>query len=181
MTQMRHTLRSVAVLSGFLAISTGRAQDTRALVRYVDSVSNAAVAEHRTAGVSIAIVKNGRTVLAKGYGFADLENDVPATQQTVYRIGSVTKQFTSSAIMRLMEQGKLSLDDTLQKFLPDFPTHGYHVTVRNLLNHTSGIKNYTSLGPKWAKVMRLDLPPDSMVALFANELTVVSSTPNRSA
>ena len=71
--------------------------------------------------------------------------------------------------MRLMEQGKLSLDDTLQKFLPDFPTQGNRVTVRHLLNHTSGIKSYTSLGPKWARVVRLDLATDSMVALFANE------------
>ena len=135
----------------------------------MDSVANAAVAEHRTAGVSVAVVKNGRTVLAKGYGFADLENDVPATPETVYRIGSITKQFTSAAIMRLMEQGKLSLDDTLQKFLPNFPSQGNRVTVRHLLNHTSGIKSYTSLGPKWARVMRLDLVPDSLVALFANE------------
>jgi len=167
---MRHTYGS-ALLAFALATTaaTARAQDTRALVRYVDSVATAAVTEHRTAGVSVAVVKNGRTVLAKGYGFADLENDVPATVETVYRIGSITKQFTSAAIMRLMEQGKLSLDDTLQKFLRNFPTQGNRVTVRHLLNHTSGIKSYTSLGPKWARVVRLDLAPDSLVALFANE------------
>ena len=94
---------------------------------------------------------------------------MPATAETVYRIGSITKQFTSAAIMRLMEQGKLSLDDTLQKFLPNFPTQGNRVTVRHLLNHTSGIKSYTSLGPKWQRVVRLDLATDSLVALFANE------------
>ena len=158
-----------ALLAGVLAITTARAQDTRALVRYVDSVANDAVAQHRTAGVSVAVVKNGRTVLAKGYGFADLENDVPATAETVYRIGSITKQFTAAGIMRLIEQGKLSLDDTLQKFLPNFPTQGNRVTVRHLLNHTSGIKSYTSLGPKWQRLMRIDLVPDSLVALFANE------------
>jgi D-alanyl-D-alanine carboxypeptidase len=165
---MRH-MYGAALLAGALATPRARAQDTQALVHYVDSVATATVAEHRTAGVSIAMVKNARTVLAKGYGFADLENDVPATAETVYRIGSITKQFTSAAIMRLMEQGKLSLDDTLQKFLPAFPTQGNRVTVRHLLNHTSGIKSYTSLGPKWARVMRLDLAPDSLVALFANE------------
>jgi CubicO group peptidase (beta-lactamase class C family) len=158
-----------ALLVGALATSPVRAQDSRALVHFVDSVATAAVAEHRTAGVSVAVVKGGRTVLAKGYGFADLENDVPANAETVYRIGSITKQFTSAAIMRLMEQNKLSLDDTLQKFLPNFPSQGNHVTVRHLLNHTSGIKSYTSLGPKWARGMRLDLSPDSMVTLFANE------------
>jgi len=165
---MRHTY-GAALLAGALATPAARAQDTRALVHYVDSVATAAVAEHRTAGVSVAVVKNGRTVLAKGYGFADLENDVPATAETVYRIGSITKQFTSAAIMKLIEQGKLSLDDTLQKFLPNFPTQRNRVTVRHLLNHTSGIKSYTSLGPRWARVVRLDLAPDSVVALFANE------------
>ena len=164
----RHTY-GLALLAAALATTAARAQDTRALVRYVDSVANAAVTEHRTAGVSVAVVKNGRTVLAKGYGFADLENDVPATAQTVYRIGSVTKQFTSAAIMRLVEQGKVSLDDTLQKFLPNFPTQGNRVTVRHLLNHTSGIKSYTSLGSKWQRINRLDLATDSLVALFATE------------
>ena len=165
---MRH-MYGPALLGAALATNVAPAQDTRALVRYVDSVATAAVAEHRTAGVSVAVVKNGRTVLAKGYGFADLENDVPATAETVYRIGSVTKQFTSAATMRLVEQGKVSLDDTLQKFLPNFPTQGNRVTVRHLLNHTSGIKSYTSLGPKWQRVNRLDLAPDSLIALFANE------------
>ena len=165
---MRH-IYAAALLAGALATPTARAQDARTLVRYVDSIANAAIAEKRTAGVSVAVVKNGRTIVAKGYGFADLENDVPATAATVYRIGSVTKQFTSAAIMRLMEQGKLSLDDTLQKFFPNFPAQGNRVTVRHLLNHTSGIRSYTSLGPRWARVIRLDLAPDSMVALFANE------------
>src|SRR4051812_2796282 len=164
----RHTY-GTALLAAALATTAARAQDTRALVRYVDSVANAGVADHRTAGVSVVVVKNGRTVLAKGYGFADLENDVPATAETVYRIGSVTKQFTSAAIMRLVEQGKVSLDDTLQKFLPNFPTQGNRVTVRHLLNLTSGIKSYTSLGPKWQRVMRLDLATDSLIAMVANE------------
>lgn len=165
---MRHL-----VLAAFLATAipsgAARAQDQRTLLRYVDSVATAAVSEHRTPGVSIAIVKNGRTILAKGYGHADLENDVPATPETVYRIGSVTKQFTASAIMRLVEQGKLSLDDSLQRFFPNYPAQGNRVAVRNLLNHTSGIRSYTSMGPKWQRLMRLDLAPDSMLALFAPE------------
>jgi len=157
------------LLCCLVAATAVRAQDTRDLTRYVDSVANAAIADHRTAGVSIAVVKNGRTILAKGYGFADLENDVPATTETVYRIGSITKQFTAAAIMRLMEQGKLSLDDTLQKFIPTFPTQGNRVTIRHLLTHTSGIRSYTSLGQKFERGMRLDFTPDSMLALFANE------------
>ncbi|AHG91584.1 beta-lactamase [Gemmatirosa kalamazoonensis] len=158
-----------ASLLALTVASSARAQDERKLVAFVDSVANAAVSAHKTPGVSVAIVRRGRTVLAKGYGYADLENDVPAAPNTVYRIGSITKQFTAAGIMRLMEQGKLSLDDTLQKFLPGFPTQGNRVTIRHLLNHTSGIKSYTNLGPKWARVMRIDLVPDSLVALFASE------------
>ena len=164
---MRHTYRFALIAS--LIAATAHAQDTRALVRYADSVASAAVAERRTAGVSVAVVKNGKTILAKGYGFADLENDVPATPETVYRIGSITKQFTAAAIMRLMEQGKLSLDDTLQKFLPGYNTQGNRVTVRHLLSHTSGIRSYTSMGPRWGRTIRIDLAPDSLVAIFAGE------------
>ena len=164
-------LLAPALAAAALAVpaQSARAQDARALVAYVDSVAGAFVQTGRTAGVSVAVVKSGRTVLAKGYGFADLENDVPATAETVYRIGSVTKQFTAAAIMRLAEQGKLSLDDTVQRFLPSFPTQGNRVTVRHLLNHTSGIRSYTSLGPRFGRVMRLDLPHDSLVAMFAGE------------
>jgi CubicO group peptidase (beta-lactamase class C family) len=166
---MRQSLLSALLLAATATVAQAQDRTDRALIAYVDSVANAAVAQHRTPGVSVAIVRRGKTILAKGYGYADLENDVPAAANTVYRIGSITKQFTAAAIMRLMEQGKLSLDDTLQKFLPDFPSQGNHVTIRNLLNHTSGIKSYTSLGPKWQRVMRLDLAPDSLVALFAHE------------
>lgn len=160
---------AAALVSTSLAAGAARAQDTRALTRFVDSAATAAVSEQRTPGVSVAIVKAGRPLLIKGYGLADIENDVPATAETVYRIGSVTKQFTSAAIMRLAEQGKLSLDDTLQKFLPNFPSQGNRVTIRHLLNHTSGIRSYTSLGAKWQRLIRNDLTPDSMIALFANE------------
>ena len=165
---MRLSFASALLLSSS-AVASAQGRDDRALISYVDSVARAAIAEHRTPGVSVAIVKHGRTVLAKGYGYSDLENDVPATQQTVYRIGSITKQFTAASIMRLAEQGKLSLDDTLQKFLPQIPTQGNRVTIRHLLNHTSGIRSYTSLGPKWQRVIRQDLVPDSLAALFANE------------
>ncbi|MDQ6829000.1 MAG: beta-lactamase family protein [Gemmatimonadota bacterium] len=140
-----------------------------ALTSYVDSVATAAIAQHQAVGVSVAVVRKGQIVLAKGYGLADLENEVPATENTVYRIGSVTKQFTAAAIMRLVEQGKLSLDDTLQKFFPSYPVQGHRVLVRHLLNHTSGIKSYTSLGPKWFSKMRLDMAHDTLLAMFANE------------
>jgi CubicO group peptidase (beta-lactamase class C family) len=108
-------------------------------------------------------------LLAKGFGYADLENDVPATAETVYRIGSITKQFTAVCILQLREQGKLDLNDELTKFLPDYPTQGRRVTVHHLLNHTSGIKSYTNLGPKWMKTVPNDLSHDELLSFFKNE------------
>ncbi|MEJ7812096.1 MAG: serine hydrolase domain-containing protein [Gemmatimonadaceae bacterium] len=140
-----------------------------ATVAFIDSVALAALRDQPLPGLSVAVVKGRDTLVAKGYGFADLENDVAATPRTVYRIGSITKQFTASAILQLAEQGKLSLDDELTKFFPDYPVRGNTVTVRHLLNHTSGIRSYTGLGPKWERVMRLDMAPDSMIALFKDE------------
>src|SRR5687768_12751829 len=88
------------------------------VVATIDSLAAAFLADGPVAGVSVAVVKGRDTILAKGYGLADIENEVPATTKTVYRIGSITKQFTSAAIMRLVDDGKLSLDDTLGKLLP---------------------------------------------------------------
>jgi D-alanyl-D-alanine carboxypeptidase len=139
------------------------------LVTRIDSLAAASLAQWPAVGLSIAVVRGRDTVVLKGYGRADLENDIPATAQTVYRIGSITKQFTAVAILQLMEQGKLSLDDTIQRFLPEYHAQGRRITVRHLLTHTSGIKSYTSLGPEWQRGMRLDVAHDSLVALFQDK------------
>ena len=124
--------------------------------------------DKKIASYAVAVVKDGRLVLARGYGYADLENSVPATAETVYRLGSITKQFTSMAILQLAEQGKLSVDDELTKFLPDYPLAGHKVTIHQLLNHTSGIKSYTSLRG-FFKTARQDLSHEEMLALFKDE------------
>ena len=95
--------------------------------------------------VAVAVVRNGKVVYAKGFGFADLENNVPAAPHTVYRLGSITKQFTATMIMQLVYEGKLRLDELVISVLPDSPKGWAKVTVRNLLNHTSGIKSYTEI------------------------------------
>jgi CubicO group peptidase (beta-lactamase class C family) len=118
-------------------------------------------------GVSVGVAKGGEVLVAKGYGYAEMENDVEATEHTVYRIGSVSKQFTSVAIMMLVEQGKLRLDDEMTKFFPDYPTHGLTVTVDRLLNHTSGIKGYTEMESFWSEA-RLDLSHEEMIELFSS-------------
>lgn len=96
-----------------------------------------------TTGVSVLVSKNGVIIYEKGFGSADIGNNVPVTPDTKFKIGSITKQFTASAILKLREEGKLSLDDKLSKYIPDFP-RGDEVTIRHLLTHTSGIHSYTN-------------------------------------
>jgi len=132
-------------------------------------LAEAAVKDGRTAGISFVVTRGGKVVASGAYGFADLENRVPASLGTVYAIGSLSKTFTAAAVLALADDGKLSLDDPLGKFVPSFPEPGRGATVRQLLNHTSGIRNMTSLGPRyWAQAGR-EIEPAGLVALFANE------------
>ena len=134
-----------------------------ALKARIDSLAESFLSTTHTPGLSIAVLRGSDTLVMKGYGFADVQTHRPATASTVYRIGSITKQFTSSAIMQLVERGKLSLDDDISKYLPDVPEHGQKITVRELLNHTSGIHSYTSK-KEWAARWSEDLTPRQVVA-----------------
>jgi len=113
-------------------------------------------------GVSIGVVRDGKVLLAKGYGFANIELGASATADTVYEILSVTKQFTAAAILVLVEEGKTGLDDTVAKYLPDSPTSWKDVTVRHLLTHTSGIMDFTDI-PPFFEQLRLDATPDELL------------------
>ena len=122
----------------------GEAPAPPSLEARIDRAAAELLAKKETAGFAIGIAEKGQIRLVKGYGFADIEDRVAVTDRTVFRIGSVTKEFMAAGILLLAEQGKLSLDDPLSKYLPDFPRGG-EITLRNLLNHTSGIHNYTSI------------------------------------
>lgn len=111
----------------------------------VDDLVRSRMKERNIPGVAIAVVKNGKVVKQKGYGLASVEFDQPVTTDTVFEIGSVSKQMTAAAIMLLAEDGKVSLDENISKYLPNTPDAWKDVTVRHLLTHTSGIKSYTSL------------------------------------
>lgn len=105
-------------------------------------------------GASVLVIKGDKTLLRKGYGMANLESKTPVSPEMIFRIGSITKQFTSAAILKLSEQGKIRIDDEITKYLPDYPTNGKRITVGHLLNHTSGIKSYTSLPALMAKDLK---------------------------
>lgn len=146
-----------------------RAPRPEVLAATVDSLVRAEIDAKRAAGVSVAVLSGSDTLVLRGWGMADLENGVPATPTTVYRIGSITKQFTAALVMQLVDSGRLSLDDDVRRWVPSAPTHGRVVTVRQLLNHTSGIRSYTGIGPRWQSKLRLDMAPDSIVALVATD------------
>jgi D-alanyl-D-alanine carboxypeptidase len=96
-------------------------------------------------GLALAVVRDGRVLKERGYGLASVELDVPASPATVFEIGSVTKQITAACVMLLVEEGKVGLDDPVSKYIPESPDTWRGVTVRHLLTHTSGIKNYNGL------------------------------------
>jgi CubicO group peptidase (beta-lactamase class C family) len=119
-------------------------------------------------GAAVIVVKDGRVVFRKGYGKANLELGVPIEPDMIFRIGSITKQFTAVSILKLAEEGKLSLSDEVTRFLPDYPTNGKKITVEHLLTHTSGIKSYTSL-PEWLGMWRKDISLTELIALFKDK------------
>lgn len=96
-------------------------------------------------GVALGIVKEGKLVYTRGYGMADIEHDIPITDSTIFYIGSVSKQFVTMGILLLEEQRKLSLDDKVQKYLPDFPEYQAPLTIRHFIHHTSGVRDNLTL------------------------------------
>ena len=142
----------------------GRAEGP--LAGQIHDLARNALREHPAPGISIGVQQGGEVVFAGGFGYADLENEIPATADTVYRIGSVTKQFTAAAAMLLVEEGKLDLSADLREYLPDYDTQGFEVPVERLLNHTSGIKGYTEMPEFWER-SRLDLGHEAMLELFS--------------
>jgi len=96
--------------------------------------------DQRIVGLSLAVIKNGKAMVNKGYGLANAEHNVPVTSETVIRLGSVSKQFFATAILKLMEEGKLSIEDSVHKFFPDAPETWRPIQVKHLMSHTSGLK-----------------------------------------
>lgn len=100
---------------------------------------------NETPGAAVGVIRDGKLIYARGYGMADLEHDVPITPQSVFYMASVSKQFVTFAILLLEEQGKLGLDDEIQKHLPDFPRYKDPLTIRHFIHHTSGVRDSLTL------------------------------------
>ena len=111
----------------------------------VDELIQKEMAGHQIPGLALTIVQNGKPIKTKAYGFANLELGVPVKPETVFEIGSVTKQFTAAAILLLAQDGKINIDDPIGHYLNPIPDSWRDITVRHLMTHTSGIKSYTGL------------------------------------
>ncbi|MEH7225299.1 serine hydrolase domain-containing protein [Bacillus sp. JJ1566] len=112
---------------------------------------------------AVLVAEKGNILLSEGYGYASFQYKVPATSKTKFRIGSLSKAFTAAAILKLVEEGKLGLKDTVDTFLPDFK-FGNLITVHHLLSHTSGIADFTSSPDYWAKSMRLQSTLEQIIS-----------------
>jgi CubicO group peptidase (beta-lactamase class C family) len=155
-----------ALLLGTVAIPRAAAQERAALVQRLDSIAGHWVQRNLAVGIAAAVVRGNDTLLMRSYGKADLEWDVPMPLDAMFEIGSVTKQFTAVAVLRLRDQGKLSLDDEITRWLPDFDTRGRTVTLRHLLAHTAGIADFTE-APEFGNLStNIRLPRDSAYALL---------------
>lgn len=163
-TRFRPTVLALALST--LAAVDAVAQTGRTLAVRLDSVAGSGVLAKRAVGTVAAVVKGNDTLLMKGYGKANVEWDVPMPPDAMFEIGSVTKQFTAAAILQLRDAGKLSLDDQITKWLPDFDTRGNTVTVRRLLDHTSGIVGLTEMPEFDLLVWNHRFPRDSAYALI---------------
>lgn len=128
------------------------------------------MSSQKITAVSIGIIDNGKIVKSKGYGFANLEHKIPASQNTVYKIGSLSKQMVAVGIVTLIQTGKISLTDTVTKFFKDAPIIWNKITIRHLLNHTSGLVRES---PVFNPLL---LQPDSILIRAAYKTALVFET-----
>jgi CubicO group peptidase (beta-lactamase class C family) len=135
----------------------------------LDAIVQRVIAQERVVGASALVARGDKILMHKGYGFADLALEAPAKDETVYHIVGPMLPFTGIAVMQQVERGKLSLDDDISKFIPEFPLQGHHVTVRQLLNHTSGIVDYHYLGDPIEATSRQPKALDEVTALYAGK------------
>lgn len=139
-------VRHLGVAAAF-AISAPAIATDESFAARADALLEAAYAADKP-GAAAIVTQGGKVLYAGGSGLADIEKRAPITADTVFRLGSITKQFAAAVVLQLVAEGKLSLDDPVSKFVPGYPEPGARATVRQLLNHTSGIQSYTGI-PGW--------------------------------
>jgi CubicO group peptidase (beta-lactamase class C family) len=164
------TSRSILAGSLFTALvlaAAAHAVPDEPTTATVDEFVNSELRAQHIPGVALAVVRNGKIVKAAGYGMANVELSVPTKPESIFQTGSVGKQFTATAVMMLVEEGKVGLDDKISKYFPDSPPAWKDIAVRHLLTHTSGIPDYTSEKAGGAVNMRTDYTEEELVKKIA--------------
>jgi len=163
---MRRLIVAIVVFTCCVSAQAQMPSDTE-LGNRVDALAQKLLARP-VVGISVAIAWDGKVIFARGYGMANLQHSVAVTPETVFHIDSISKNILAAIVLQLAEQHKIDLDADVTKYVPQAPTHGRHVTVRQLLNHTSGIFSFTSL-PEAEANERLDLTHDQLLALIKDK------------
>lgn len=163
---MQKSLKLIAVL--FLVVLTASYRSSsKSLESKIDNLITAEFNDKEGPGGVFMVTKNGKAIYKKAFGKSNLELNTDLTTDHVFQIGSMTKQFTAIAVLMLEEQGKLSVADTISKFIPDYPS-GNKITIHHLLTHTSGIKDFTKM-KTLRDIAQKEMTPQMMVDFFKNE------------
>ena len=166
---MRRTVLPLSLLLATLATLPAAASKAKAPEAVAAAERLLAAAYPADApGAAVLVKWRGEVVLRRGYGMAQMDLGIPVAPEQVFEIGSVTKQFTASLVLRLAEQGKLALSDPITKFFPQMSFGGATVTLEQLLSHTSGVPNYTDM-PEWIPRWREDMSRETLFALFEDK------------
>jgi CubicO group peptidase (beta-lactamase class C family) len=138
---MKSTLLVIVLLAS-TSFAQQISKEDRAVAIKIDRVVNQQMSANKIPGVSLAVLRKGKIVLLKSYGLANVEHQVPVKPETIFQSGSIGKQFTAAAVMMLVQDNKLSLDDRVSKYFPDLPATWKDITIYHLLTHTSGLGDY---------------------------------------
>jgi CubicO group peptidase (beta-lactamase class C family) len=165
--QTSRWLLAGSVFAALLFAAAAQAISEEPTSATVDEFVNSELRAQHIPGVALAVVRDGRIILAAGYGMANVELGVPTKPESIFQTGSVGKQFTATAVMMLVEEGKVGLDDKISKYFPDSPPTWKEITVRHLLTHTSGIPDYTEGKSGGGINMRTDYTEEELVKKIA--------------
>jgi CubicO group peptidase (beta-lactamase class C family) len=162
-------LISIIFLGFYLSISGQNfTNDDKQLGVKLDSILNNEFMTDEP-GCAVLVSRKGEVVYRNAFGIANMEFNIPNTPDVVFEIASMSKQLTGIAIMQLVEQGKIDLQDSITKYIPDYPTQGYTITIEHLLTNTSGIKDFMVMEQFNPNVWRVDYAPEDFIDFFKNE------------
>jgi serine beta-lactamase-like protein LACTB, mitochondrial len=171
-----HLAVLIALCCGVCAAQNGKLSPGK--LAKIDAAVSKFMASTHVPGMSVAVVENGEYEWAQGYGFADLENNVPVSEHTLFRLASISKSLTATAAMQLWERGRLDLDAPVQKYCPSFPQKPWPISVRQVLGHLGGIRHYKSQSqddPEVGNTKHFDDPIQAGLNFFKDDPLVAQT------